>query len=127
QGVILNVKIWTAKIDFLARVHPFRRESGPKFLPPEIRRRDIDFVAWSPRQTRSLRLVDVRRRSLLRIEISVSGRQNQLGDRRRVHFEFNSLGPSRPEIEGVKKSVKANHVGQIVVEIGRSNTYAISP
>src|SRR5207237_9925672 len=47
EAVIFDVEIWSAEINFFARIHKLRRDRRELFFPPKIRSGNIDIVAWS--------------------------------------------------------------------------------
>src|ERR1700675_3312556 len=53
KTVIFDVEIWSAEIDFFARIHKLRCDRRAQFFPPKIGTGNIDFVAWTPWQTRT--------------------------------------------------------------------------
>src|SRR5436853_4503370 len=59
KAVIFDVEIWSAEIDFFARIHKLRFDRRAQFFPPKIGTGNIDFVAWTSRQSRALRLRNV--------------------------------------------------------------------
>src|SRR5205823_3454060 len=81
EAVIFDVEIWSTEIQFLARVHELCFRCGAQSFAPKVRCRDANFVARPARQTRALQLRNVRRRCLFRVEIGVTRRQYQIGDR----------------------------------------------
>lgn len=88
EGIILNVEIRPAEIQFLPCIHElcFRRRAKP--LPPKIRSRNVNFIARAARQTRALQLRDVCGGSFLRVEIGVAGGKNEIGDRLRAQLSI---------------------------------------
>src|SRR5437660_6273208 len=59
KTVIFYIEIWSAEIDFFARVYELRFHGRAQFFPPKIGTGNIDFVAWTSRQSRALRLRNV--------------------------------------------------------------------
>src|SRR6266850_6067052 len=59
EAVIFDVEIWSAEINFFARIHKLRCDRRAQFFPPKIGTGNIDFVAWTSWQTRTLRLRNV--------------------------------------------------------------------
>src|SRR5207245_774405 len=59
KAVIFDVEIWSAEIDFFARIHKLRCDRRAQFFPPKIGTGNIDFVTWTSRQSRALRLRNV--------------------------------------------------------------------
>src|SRR5437016_9196998 len=53
KAVIFDVEIWSAEIDFFARIHKLRCDRRAQFFPPKIGTGNIDFVAWPSWQTRT--------------------------------------------------------------------------
>ncbi len=125
--VIFNIEVRTAKIQLLARVDELRFDGRPQFSPPEVRTGNVNFVARPARQTRALRLRDVRVVGLFRLEISVTRGKNEILDRRCAQFRLHALRFRSPEIQRLEKSVESDHVRQIVVKISRADRYTPIP
>src|SRR5438477_13219436 len=84
-------------------------------------------MSRSSRQTRTLRLSNVRIVCLLRLEISVARAQIETWNRCCAQFGLEALGFGCPEIQGPELPVESDHVRQIVVKIGRADRYAPVP
>src|ERR1700716_2066131 len=59
KTVIFYIEIWSAEINFFARIHKLRRDRRAQFIPPKIGTGNIDFVAWPSWHTRALWLRNV--------------------------------------------------------------------
>src|SRR6266568_8376527 len=66
-------------------------------------------------------------KSLFRLEVGVSRRQNEIGNWLGAQFCFKPLGFGRTKIERVKKPVKPDNVREIVVKVGEARVHAILP
>src|SRR5947208_3473750 len=119
--IILNVKIWTAKIDLLARVDPFCLDRCPQFLAPEIRTRNVNFISRTARQSRAGQLRYVCGVSLLCLEIGVARTQIEACDWRGAQLGFHALSFRRAEIQRSKLPVETDDIGQIVVKVSRAD------
>src|SRR5436190_23699852 len=62
HGVILDIEVRTAEVQFLPRINEFRLDRGVELPAPKIGSREVKFVPGPPRQTRSFRLVNVEQR-----------------------------------------------------------------
>src|SRR5438552_3226496 len=113
EAVIFDVEVWSAEINFLARIHELGFDRRAQFFPPKIRSRKINFVPRPPWQARTLRLRNLRRRSFLSVQISVARVEHKIGDRLRAQFGFEPLGFSSAEVECLKKPVKPDHVREV--------------
>src|SRR4029077_14514032 len=89
--------------------------------------RHVNFVTRSPRETRAFGRANIRRRSLLRIQVRVARSEKEIGNRRCAQLGLDSLGLGGTEVERFKKSVEPDDVGQIVVKIRRTDSYAPVP
>src|SRR6266446_3551161 len=59
EAVIFYIEIWSAEINFFARVHKLRCDRRAQFFPPKIGTGNIDFVTGTSWQTRTLWLRNV--------------------------------------------------------------------
>src|SRR5438552_7088238 len=76
KRIIFDVEIGSAEIQFLPRVDEFGFDRGAESFPPKIGTGNIDFVAWTPWQTRTYWLRNIGGRSFVRVEISVARSEN---------------------------------------------------
>ena len=122
--IIFDIEIRSAEIQFLARVHKLGLDRGAQSFPPKIRSRNVNLIARPARQTRALRLRNVRRRCFLRVQIRIARREDEIGNRLRTQLRFEPLRFSRAEVERLEKSVESDHVRQVIVKIGQANRHA---
>src|SRR5438552_19047248 len=126
ETVIFDIEIWPTEVQFFARIYPFCFDRRPQLLP-KIRSGEVNFIARSSRQSRALQLINISRRSLFRVEISVTRAQKEISDWRCAQFRFDPLRSRRAQIERGEQSVEADHIREVVMKISRTDRDAFVP
>src|SRR4030095_4307777 len=72
-------------------------------------------------------LGDVFRGRVLRVQISIAHREQEICDGLRPHLGFQPLRFCRAEVQGLKKSVGSNRVRQVVVKISQADGDSVFP
>ena len=97
--VIFDVEIWSAEIDFFARIDTFRLDRRAQFFPPQIGTGNINFVAWPSWQSRALGLGNIRLSKSSRPRDKCNSRENRDRQSASRAIPFRALRFRRPQIQ----------------------------